>query len=120
MIKIVCLFNRKPGLTMREFRDYYENNHVPLVTKLLPQPRTYSRSYAREDRDYVAPHGHADRPVAARAFDVLTELIFDSEEDYQKMVTALSDPEIRRTVARDEARFFDRASMRTYFVDEYR
>jgi hypothetical protein len=28
--KILLLMKRKPGISMEEFRNYYENNHVPL------------------------------------------------------------------------------------------
>lgn len=117
MIKIVCLFNRKPGLSLAEFKDYYETKHVPLVNRLLPPAREYRRNYAMEGRDYAS--AHLDRPRGhERPFDVITEVSFDDERHYQQMVDALADPQIRSLIAQDEEKFLDRPMMRTFFVDE--
>lgn len=118
MIKIVCLMNRKAGLSMADFKAYYENNHVPLVNRLIPFWTQYRRNFAVEGEDYHT--GHLPDDVSAnRPFDVITELTFDTREAYQKMVDALSDPEIGGAITRDEEQFFDRASIRVYIVDEH-
>jgi uncharacterized protein (TIGR02118 family) len=119
MIKIVCLFNRKPGMSMSDFKAYYEQRHVPLVDGLLPPSQEYRRNYAIEGRDFAAAHALEDRP-AGRAFDVMTEVSFESEETFQKMMDALADPEIGAVIAADEENFLDRSTMRTYFVEEVR
>ncbi|WP_018502584.1 EthD domain-containing protein [Parafrankia discariae] len=58
--------------------------------------------------------------VTERLFDVMTELTYESEEMYRKMVDALTGKEVGRLIAEDEAQFLDRSSMRTYIVDERR
>ena len=36
MFKTVCLLKRKDGMSLEEFRDYYENHHRKIGEKVLP------------------------------------------------------------------------------------
>ncbi len=119
MLKMVCLFNRKPGLTMAEFKAYYEERHVPLVTGLMANWCDYRRNYRMEEAEHHAPHGDPARKDDA-VFDVMTEITYESEAKYRATMAALSDPEIGRRVAEDEAKFMDRSSMRVHLVEECR
>ena len=119
MLKMVCLFNRKPGLTMAEFKAYYEERHVPLVTGLLANWSDYRRNYRMEDTEHHAPHGDPARTNDA-VFDVMTEITYESEAMYRATMALLADPGIGKRVAEDEDRFMDRASMRVHLVDEFR
>ena len=119
MIKMVCIFNRKPGLTMAEFRDYYENSHVPVITELMANWCDYRRNYRIEDSGYKAPHGDPRRSNDA-VFDVMTEITYETEAKYQATMAALADPDVGRRVAEDESNFMDRASMRVHLVEECR
>ena len=38
MVKVVGLFKRKPGLSMEEFKDYYENHHIKLFDEQVSHP----------------------------------------------------------------------------------
>src|SRR5262245_28735697 len=118
MIKLVCFMNRKPGMSMEEFKRYYEENHVPLINRLMPFWQDYRRNFV-EDREHSAAHMAPGRQTGAM-FDVMTELTFASEEMHQKCLDALADPVIGKIVAEDEEKFFDRSSMRTFVVDERR
>ena len=66
MFKLVVLTKRKPGMTMEEFMDYYENHHVPLIMGLIGDYfADYKRNYIRWDNpvsahaapDFVAANG---------------------------------------------------------------
>lgn len=118
MIKILCFMNRKPGLSMEEFKAYYEDRHVPLIHRLLPHAIEYRRNFV-EDRPHETGHMVQDRERGV-TFDVLTELTYASEEMYQRTLDGLADPEIGSLIAEDEARFLDRESMRVVIVDERR
>jgi EthD domain len=45
LFKLICHFKGKPGLTLEQFRDYYENHHVKLVREVLPHAIDYRRNY---------------------------------------------------------------------------
>ncbi len=39
MFKLIIMARRKPGMSMDEFRDYYEKHHSVLVRKITPMMR---------------------------------------------------------------------------------
>jgi uncharacterized protein (TIGR02118 family) len=119
MIKLVSLLNRKSGMSMSDFRTYYEERHVPLITRLLPFAVDYRRNFALEEQPYRTAHMAEGRPND-RVFDVMTELTFADMAMFQRMLDTLSDPEIGRLIAEDEANFLDRAASRSYLVEERR
>lgn len=106
MIKTVLLLRRKPGMTMEEFIDYYENNHAPLCMELYPGLfADYRRSYILPDGMYSAAHVGAAAPVPE--FDVISELWFRTQEDYERMQAGFADPQIGPRLRADEMNLFD-------------
>lgn len=106
MIKVMGVFCKRPDLTAEQFREYYENHHVPLVRSLLPGMASYTRNY-------VQPGGWAAPP-----FDVITEILYDSPEAFAQSRKILENPEVVRRIQQDELNFVDRRSAITYVVDE--
>ncbi|HWF26918.1 MAG TPA: EthD domain-containing protein [Mycobacterium sp.] len=107
MIKVFGYLKRKPGLSPREFADYYENNHVPLVLSKAFTPTVYKRNYIQRG-DAINIEGDEI------GFDCMTELVFANRNDLLAWMASLGDDEI----ARDEEKFIDRAATRAYVVDE--
>jgi hypothetical protein len=116
MKKLILLVKRKPGLTAEQFREYYEKTHTQLALKLLPGFKSYQRNYVRHDLTYRPAHIEA-RPIEPN-FDVIVEMTFETDDDYQKMARTLADPNISRQIVEDGERFMDRGSMQMFFVDE--
>ncbi|KQX23529.1 MULTISPECIES: EthD domain-containing protein [unclassified Sphingomonas] len=114
-MKLLCLLKRKAGMSAEAFRAYYEANHVPLITRLLPFFTAYERNY-RDARYDFAP-AHVDDRFTGPDFDVVTEISFASVEDYQRMLDALADPAIGEPIRRDEEKFLDRGSLALYMVE---
>jgi hypothetical protein len=112
MIKVVALFNRKPGLSLEQFIDYYENNHVPLVSFLIPFMVDYRRSYVRE----TLMAGAAANPLD---FDVMTESWFANRDRFDSFLAALSEPAANARVVADEEKFIDRSRLRVFLVEEH-
>jgi uncharacterized protein (TIGR02118 family) len=107
MIKIFGYLRRKPGLTLQEFADYYEHNHVPLVLSKAFMPMVYKRNYIQRG-DVFNIEGDEI------GFDCMTELVFADRDDLLAWMTSLGGDEI----ARDEKNFIDRTTTRAYVVDE--
>lgn len=111
--KILLLMKRRPGMSMAEFRDYYENRHVPLALKYDGGAMT------RYVRRYLEPQPHAESGTNAELpYDVVSELWFEDEAAFRAtlgyMTTAIMPPD----VVADEASLFDRATMRIATVIE--
>mgnify|MGYP001491048342 CR=1 FL=1 len=69
VIKIIIGLKRRPGMSVEEVRDYYENVHIKVASKYL-QPGMIH--YARR---YLDPMPHLDtREIHEPEFDVITEL----------------------------------------------
>lgn len=119
MIKAMAFLRRKPGMTMEQFIEYYETRHVPLVRRLSPTLGEYKRYYLDHGAySYVqAPETSEDgRQVP---FDVVTEVNFATQEDFDTWVRNGEDPELQRLLAEDEINFLDRKHLKIVVVHEY-
>jgi hypothetical protein len=75
MIKYMFALKRKPGMSLEEFKDYYENHHAPLAlggSKFVK----YRRSYVIPGA-YTSPH--VDHKIPEPDFDVISEIWFEDE-----------------------------------------
>jgi uncharacterized protein (TIGR02118 family) len=112
-VKLIGLLKRKSGLTREAFIDYYENNHVPLVTRLVPLGRHYRRNYV----DKMRINGReADGDFD---YDVVSEVRFESDENYSAFAQAMADPKIFQQIVADEENFLERSASRILMVTEY-
>ena len=111
--KILLFMKRKPGLSVEDFRDYYENHHVPLCLEFGAGMKRYLRRFTDPQ-----PHpetGPCDEP----AFDVITELWFDDKAIYEGSLRHLTTTVMPGEVVADEQKLFDRSSFRIATVVEY-
>ena len=117
MVFTVVLFAyRKPGLTPAAFRAHYENVHVPLMKELGGNlfPISHTRRYisrlektgtVEETQQY--PAMIISGSASDFAYDAITEMVFESQEAFQKFSELLAKPDIAPTVAEDCAAFLD-------------
>lgn len=110
--RILILMKRKPGMSMADFEDYYENHHIPLCAK-------YMQGIAGYRRNYLTPQPHAESGTCEELpYDVITELIFDDEATYKATVEYLSTNVMSDEVVEDEKNLFHRPTMRIATVEE--
>ncbi|MEQ8661552.1 MAG: EthD domain-containing protein [Gammaproteobacteria bacterium] len=113
MFKVMILIKRKPGMSMEEFIDYYETRHAPLGASKVPNLKRYVRHFVR-------PYGNAVYQADSDApCDVLTELWFDDEADFERGMAYLTEPETAAIIAADEEQLFDRASIRFMIMEDH-
>ena len=111
--KILIFLKRRPGMTVEEFRDYYETRHRPLVGKYQSRGLCY---YARR---YLEPLPHVDtKELTEPEFDVITELWFDRKDAFDGMVRLVREGSLPPDILADEERVFDRAKTRYVCVSE--
>jgi uncharacterized protein (TIGR02118 family) len=107
MLKVIFFIRRRSDLTREQFKEHYETVHVPLSFAHLPLLRRHARNYVQTVRGQPAPD-----------FDVVTECWFD-DWDALKQTSALIAAEKRPLIEADEAKFMDRASIRSYITEEF-
>jgi hypothetical protein len=122
--KIVVLIRRKIGLSQGEFRDYYEQRHVPLALGFIrPFLLDYRRTYLEGEAGYADLVSGEDADAAAAgsfAYDCITEMWFRDAATLDAMFETLSRPEVRAALTEDENRFLDRDSVRVIRCEERR
>jgi len=111
-VKVVALISALPDISRDDFIAYYEANHVPLVRRLLPTIGDYRRNYVEPQ-----PINRPGEP--SPGFDVITELWFETEDDYQAFRRTVSDPEVVAQIRADEANFLVSARTRMHVVREH-
>jgi uncharacterized protein (TIGR02118 family) len=110
--KILLFMKRRPGMSMEEFQDYYENRHVPLCLK-------YSGGVSRYMRRFITAHPNPDSGESGELpYDVITELWFEDEATYRGTVEYLSTAVMPDEVVADERNLFDRTSIRMATIIE--
>jgi uncharacterized protein (TIGR02118 family) len=113
MFKVIILIKRKNGMSVQAFRDYYESTHAPLGASKIPNLKRYVRHF-------ISPYGNdiytADEEPP---YDVLTELWFDDEDDFNKGMAYLSEPETAAIIGADEEKLFEKSSIRFMVMEDF-
>lgn len=110
-VKILVMLKKKAGISDAEFRRLYEEEHAPLVGRLVPHFIDYRRNYL------VRGDLHPDTKDLC-PFDVVTEVRFADRAGFDRFMAGLGEPEVDRQLAACEERFLDRSAMAMYVVDE--
>jgi len=109
LIKLICFINRKPGLSIGDFRDHWLNHHGPLIDS-LPDFRRHIVRYeqnCRLDIDYERNRG--------TDFDGVTIQWFRSRRDFYAFAT---EPTYKDTIYIDEDKFLDRGGLSFLLTEE--
>jgi EthD domain len=110
--KILLFMKRRPGMTVKEFRDYYENVHGPLSTE-------HARNVTHYIRRYIEPLPHLETGAwDDPPFDVITEIWYDDEATFRSLVDITTTSIMPREIIEDEEHLFDRSSFRIATVIE--
>mgnify|MGYP006115675421 FL=1 len=113
MIKVISPMKRRLGMSVEDFRKYYENNHRIIGEKYL---EGFAIKYIRR---YTNPlldrSGNLNNPE----FDVLLEIWYPDMETFEACKKKLSEPDVIKEIREDEEKLFDTTYMRSYIVDEY-
>ncbi|WP_293678625.1 EthD domain-containing protein [uncultured Phenylobacterium sp.] len=118
MIKLVYVIVRREGMSAQAFRDYWLKQHGPLVAaqaKAL-KLRKYVQSHPVDDE---ASEGmRAVRGMRGPA-DGVTEVWWDSLEDFQSAYATPEGVESGRILAEDEAKFIDFEKSAVFLTEEH-
>jgi len=113
MFKVMVMIKRKLGMSMQDFIDYYETRHAPLGASKVPNLKRYVRHFIR-------PYGNAVYGADAEPpYDVLTEIWFDDEADFNRGMAYLTDPETAAIIGADEERLFEKSSIRFMIMEDH-
>ena len=112
MIKLVMPMKRRPGMSVEEFREYYEGSHRLIGEKYL---KGYADKYMRR---FVDPLPDREGKLYDPEYDVILEIWYPDEATFKACGLHLSSPEIAAEIREDEEKLFDMRYMRSYLVNE--
>ena len=75
MYRVFGFLTKRDGLSMPEFKDYYENHHVPLLLSRAPKPLIHKRRYVNRDEEFMKTGLQVD-------FEVMVEVAFADEDAF--------------------------------------
>lgn len=118
MIKQVVFLKKRPDLSMRDFMDYYENQHSQLSKKIgakppLPNAQRYVRRYIHPETTPFT--GEVIHP----GYDCIMEIWWNSRADYEAAMKGLTDPAFLEARMADERKLFASNSNPVCIVEEY-
>jgi uncharacterized protein (TIGR02118 family) len=104
--KIVLLMKRKQGISVEQFRNYYETHHAPMA-------EPYSAGVKRYIRRYLNPQNHPETgPGGELPYDVITELWFEDKATFDATLAYVTTAVMPDNVIADELNLFDRDSFK--------
>lgn len=112
MYKTCFFLKRRAGLTVAEFRNYYETHHRVIGEKYLLQHAVY---YSRR---YLSPLAEIPAEGAPFGHDVMTEIWYPDRTAFEATMAILSQPDAMAEIIADEEQLFDRAAHRAFEIDE--
>jgi hypothetical protein len=112
MIKLIMPMKRRPGMTVPEFREYYETRHRLIGEKYL---KGYACKYMRR---FTNPTVDRDGQLCDPEYDVFLEIWYPDRATMEACGKVLASPEAQKEIREDEAQLFDLRFMRSYIVDE--
>ena len=112
MIKMVMPMKRRQGMTIPEFREYYEKNHRLIGEKYL---KGFASKYMRR---FTNPTVDRDGELRDPEYDVFLEIWYPDQATMEACGKTLSTPEAQQEIREDEEKVFDMRFMRSYVVDE--
>jgi uncharacterized protein (TIGR02118 family) len=111
--KVLIFLKRNERLSSEEFVEHYETVHRPLAEGHLINLKRYTRRYIQW---MTEPRSGVDQGLD---FDVVTEMWFDSREQFDEAMAKISVPPASEELAADEAQLFDNSRLIWASVTEY-
>lgn len=112
MFKVFVLIKRKKGMSRQDFIEYYESKHAPLGASKVPNLKKYVRHY-------LTPYSNdVYRAEEELPFDVVTEICFDDEKEFEKGMRYLTAAGTAEIISEDEKHLFDQGSIRFTVVKD--
>lgn len=118
MIKLVYVISRRPEMTHAAFADYWLNRHGPLVAS---RAKTLRLKKYVQSHLFDHPSNEGMRAVRGMlpAVDGITEVWWDSVEDFQAAYATPEGQAAGAALAEDEAKFIDFSRSAVFMTEEH-
>lgn len=108
-VTIITLLKRREGMSVAEFRAWYEDRHRLIGEAVLGG---YASRYVRR---YLSPMHGAEQPLD---YDVVMEIDFPDATTRDACFAAMQARDVMTMIVADEENLFDRSRIRSFCVTE--
>ncbi|CAB3735876.1 EthD domain-containing protein [Paraburkholderia rhynchosiae] len=121
MKKMIVLLKKKEGMSFEDFRNHYENVHVPLCAKWIGHLfHDFRRYYPKNLNNLYHGRPDADSGTAAGTpYDAISVYTIKDETSFEELMRIGQNPEFLRLITEDEERFCDRAATLEGSAEEF-
>jgi hypothetical protein len=121
---VIMLVTRKAGTTIEQFKDHYENKHMPLIMDVLKDvlPISHTRHYlkrneaAKGDAD-VAPPLVFMGDASTIDYDCISKIELRDEEHFGQFNAAFVNTPRKEEIQADQDSFADGPSFRAFAIE---
>ncbi len=113
MYKVLMPLKRKAGMSVEDFRAYYETYHRLIGEKYL---KGYATKYLRR---YITALPDAQGTLPSQILMCCLKFGFPMKPHFQKCAAGFAAPEAEKEIREDEEKLFDRSHMPSLTVLEY-
>jgi hypothetical protein len=124
---VVCYEYRKPGMPLEDFKNFYENEHVPLLKEILGKafPTKHTRYYvkhntpedAKDPSDVGPPLVFYGKPEDIR-YDCIVVLEFDDVPAFIAFKQAYEDSPRKQEMDENEAGFILKSELQAVATED--
>ena len=113
MIKLVSPLKRRPGMSVEDFRQYYESRHRRIGEKYL---QGFVSHYFRQ---FLDPLPDRSGVISEPDYDVILHIWYPDKASFAACAKRLAETEVAAEIREDEKKLFDTRYMRSYLVEEH-
>jgi hypothetical protein len=118
MIKVIAAIKRRHDLTHDQFREYYENEHMPLVLRYVSEFIVkYERSYIKTAMTPSVDPSNAFLDDWSGQYDCFMEVTLRDRDAHERMLAKTGTPEVSSLFANDEENFIDREATKVFICE---
>jgi uncharacterized protein (TIGR02118 family) len=119
MIKLVYVITKRADISEKDFHEYWLKTHGPLVRSFAKSMRAKKYVQSHTVSEDAGKQIRSTRPKMKETYDGITEVWWDSLEDFNSGGAVQDRAEAARALLEDESKFIDFERSSIFFTEEH-
>lgn len=119
MFKLVYVIRKRADISEKDFHEYWLKKHGPLVRSFAESMRAKKYVQSHTVSEDAGKAIRATRPKMKETYDGITEVWWDSLEDFSTAADPKDGPQAARALLEDESKFIDFERSSIFFTEEH-
>jgi uncharacterized protein (TIGR02118 family) len=119
MIKLVYVITKRADISEKDFHEYWLKTHGPLVRSFAKSMRAKKYVQSHTVSEDAGKQIRGTRPRMKDTYDGITEVWWDSLEDFSGGGVVQERAEAARALLEDESKFIDFERSSIFFTEEH-